>query len=518
MRYNGGLMGGVLPAILTADLGNGVFDGAHLVSNFEKLNPGRNYFGKYYDLFANVEKSRESFLEFERWWGGYHYMNEAEIRWIVEQIFVGNRLSHGEARLEPGPAISLKAIRSPIIVFASKGDNITPPQQALNWIADTFADEHEIKVRGQRIIYMVHEKVGHLGIFVSSSIARKEHTEVTSTLKLIEALAPGLYEMSIDDQIGEGVDAHFHVSIHERKMSDIALFDDKRDDERSFGAVARLSEIGVEVYDQTVRPMIRAAVTAKSAEALRKAHPSRASRLMFADTNPLMAPVAQAARRIAETREKASQSNPFLPLEKFWAARVIDAFDLMRDLRDAALEASFFSIYGSPFMRRFGEKNAFVRTPANSKEMRFLPAVQAILGDIDRGGFAEAVIRMMILLAHSRGAVRRDRLEHSSRMLTSDAPFAALGDDARAKLIFDQSIIVEFELERAFETLPDLLPDSKDRRLAMVAVRAVAGAVAEMDQATVATFQRFAAILGLENPSNDGVSTDLRAAAPLAAA
>jgi Protein of unknown function (DUF3141) len=46
----------------------------------------------------------------------------------------------------------------------------------------TYADEHEIKIRGLRIIYMVHEKVGHLGIFVSSSIAK--------ILRLIAELRP----------------------------------------------------------------------------------------------------------------------------------------------------------------------------------------------------------------------------------------------------------------------------------------------------------------------------------------
>ena len=190
-----------------------------------------------------IEDAREKFLEFEKWWGGFHFMNEAEIRWIVEQIFIGNRLSRGEASLEHGRPLDLKAIRSPVIVFASWGDNITPPQQALNWIVDTYADEHEIKVRGQRIIYMVHDKVGHLGIFVSSSIAKKEHNEVTSTMKTIEALSPGLYEMTIDDQEGEGVHARFQVSFHERKMTDLSAFDDKRDEERDFAAVARLSEL-----------------------------------------------------------------------------------------------------------------------------------------------------------------------------------------------------------------------------------------------------------------------------------
>ena len=173
MRYNGGLLGGAVPALFLSDLGGGEFDGAHLVSNFELLNPGRNFFGKYYDLFAAPEHSRASFLEFEKWWGGFHFMNEAEIHWIVGQLFIGNKLSRGEARIEHGRALDLKTIRSPIIVFASWGDNITPPQQALNWIVDTYSDEQEIRIRGQRIIYMVHEKVGHLGIFVSSRSPRR---------------------------------------------------------------------------------------------------------------------------------------------------------------------------------------------------------------------------------------------------------------------------------------------------------------------------------------------------------
>jgi hypothetical protein len=40
MRYSGATMGGSWLASLTADLGAGRFDGAHLVKNFERLNPG----------------------------------------------------------------------------------------------------------------------------------------------------------------------------------------------------------------------------------------------------------------------------------------------------------------------------------------------------------------------------------------------------------------------------------------------------------------------------------------------
>jgi len=274
MRYNGGLLGGIMPALLMSDLGNGEFDGAHLVSNFESLNPSRSYFGKYYDLFTNVEQNRESFLEFERWWGGIHFTNEAEIHWIVQQLFVGNRLARGEAQLEPGRHIDLKAIRSPIIVFASRGDNITPPQQALNWIVDTYADEHEIRIRGQRIVYMVHEKVGHLGIFVSSSIANKEHAEMASTLKTIEALAPGLYEMTIDDVLDNGDEEAFVVSFHDRKLTDIVNIDEHdRGQETDFAAVARLSDMGADAYELTLRPLVQAMVTPQAAQIIRDAHP-----------------------------------------------------------------------------------------------------------------------------------------------------------------------------------------------------------------------------------------------------
>jgi pimeloyl-ACP methyl ester carboxylesterase len=497
MRYNGGLLGGALPALLLSDLGGGVFDGAHLVSNFEKLNPGRNFFGKYYDLFADVEATRDSFLEFERWWGGFHLMNEAEIHWIVEQIFVGNLFSRGEAKIEHGHRLDIKSIRSPIIVFASKGDNITPPQQALNWIADTFSDEHEIRIRGHRIVYMVHEKVGHLGIFVSSSIAKKEHAEVTSTMKTIEALAPGLYEMTIDEQVGEGLDAHFHVSFHERKVADLREFDDQRDDERQFAAVSRLSALACEIYDLTLRPLVQSSIDAKTAEVFRKAHPARVQRRALGSANPSMVMVKDAARKIESRRKPADPANPFLALERLWAEGIVQSFDFWRDLRDAAYEMSFFGLYGSPWMQRIGESQAFERKRLDPKDLAHLPEVEAILLGLDRGGFEVAVIRMLILLADSRGTVRRDRLERSAQVLSKDEPFASLGAEKRAALIREQAIVVEFAGERAIEALPALLTTPAEREKALKVVEYIAGSLEEMEPQTLRMLQNMRAVLGL---------------------
>ena len=155
------------------------------------------------------------------------------------------------------------------------------------------------------------------------------------------------------------------------------------------------------------------------------------------------------------------------------------------------------SIWGNPLMTRIGEDHAYQRAQMNSKELRFLPEVQAILLGLDRGGFAEAVIRMLILMAQSRGTIRRDRLERSANVLTNDEPFASLGAEQRAALIREQSIIVEFEPKRAISTLPDLLPDNEDRVRAIKVVEFIAGSVEEMEPHTIKILQELHAALGL---------------------
>ncbi|WP_428503645.1 alpha/beta fold hydrolase [Roseateles sp.] len=502
MRYNGGLLGGALPALLMSDLGHGEFDGAHLVSNFEQLNPSRNFFGKYFDLYREVDTRRQSFLDFERWWGGFHFSNEAEIRWIVEQLFVGNRLSRGEAQLEPGRHLDLKAIRSPIIVFASRGDNITPPQQALNWIVDTYADEHEIRIRGQRILYMVHDKVGHLGIFVSSSIANKEHAEMASTLKTIETLPPGLYEMTIDAVHGEGHAEHFVVSFHERKLSDIsgAEFQD-REQEHDFAAVARLSALGTDAYELALRPMVQALVTPQLAQLIRDAHPARTSRRAFADDhNPAMKWLGGLVPQLQAHRQPAAPDNPLLALEQLSAQGLMQGMDLLRDLRDAAYESSFLALYGTPFMQWLGKPFARERIHKDPAELRYLPEVQAMLLGLDNGGYRSTVIRMLILLAESRGSVRRDRLERSAEVLTQREPFASLTPERRAAMIREQSVIIEFEPEAALAALPRLLPQREERVAALQVVEYILGDVREMEPRTVALLQRMRELFELATP------------------
>lgn len=115
MRYTGGLLGGSWLTALTSDLGHGKFDGAWLVGNFENLNPANTLWTKNYNVWANVDTEAQRFLDFETYWGGHVNLNAEEIQWIVDQLFIGNRLATAEIITSDGVRVDLRNIRSPII-------------------------------------------------------------------------------------------------------------------------------------------------------------------------------------------------------------------------------------------------------------------------------------------------------------------------------------------------------------------------------------------------------------------
>jgi pimeloyl-ACP methyl ester carboxylesterase len=197
MRYLGGLLGGTWLTALAGDLGNGIFDGANLVANFEAMHPSNTWWTKPYNLYSKVDTEAPRFLEFEKWWGSPVLLNAEEMQSIADELFVGNKLSSGQLRTADGVRVDLREIRSPIIVFCSWGDDITPPQQALHWILDLYEHDGEIVAAGQTIVYCLHQSIGHLGIFVSGKVASKEHGEFAQAMDMIDLVPPGLYEAVI---------------------------------------------------------------------------------------------------------------------------------------------------------------------------------------------------------------------------------------------------------------------------------------------------------------------------------
>src|SRR6476659_10111698 len=304
MRYSGGLLGGTWLASLSSDLGAGKFDGAHLVQNFENLNPANTFWNKYYQMFANVDTEAERFLEFERWWGGYFLMNREEIEWITQNLFVGNKLWSGGVKAGPTEVFDLRDIKVPIVLFASAGDNIPPPQQAFNWVADVYGSTEEIKARGQVIVGLVHQDVGHLGIFVSGKVAKKEHAQIVSVLKSIETLPPGLYAMAINERKGRDGQTEYEVQFSERRLEDIVarLNRFERADEKPFEAVAAISEFNQRAYELFLQPLVQASSGEYRAKVSRQMHPLRMQRWAISDLNPWLAWVGPAAQMVRAKR------------------------------------------------------------------------------------------------------------------------------------------------------------------------------------------------------------------------
>jgi len=489
MRYTGGLRGGSLPALLMADLGNGLFDGAALVQNFESLNPANSFFKKYYNLYAHVDTEAERFIEFERWWGGFCFMTEAEIRWIVENLFIGNKLASGEAILD-GERVDLKKIESPIIVFASHGDNITPPQQALNWIPDLYSSAEEIKALGHRIVYMLHDSIGHLGIFVSSKIAGREHEAITDTVRAIEALSPGLYEMILEDDA-----ERVHIRFEPRNIDNILLLDQNRDEEPLFAEVARMSKINSETYQRVGRPLVKALTTDESAQMMRNLHPLRTQRLVFSDKNPFMPMFDSLSNQANQDRVKLNPSNPFLAAEKIGAEIYEMQLNLYRDVRDAWAESCFFAMYTSPISRAIFHPTAEEHPLHSEIDVMKMPEIQAALANIEQGGLAEACVRMLHLLNKARGYVRRTRLERELQVLKRQDLFPDLSDQEIKKILHQQSLIVDFDQINALATLPLLLKTPESRQTALDLVMEIAGPREKMHAAALKEYGQFELLL-----------------------
>ena len=469
MRYTGGMRGGAMSALMLADMGNGLFDGANLVANFESLNPANSFYGKYYKLYSNVDTEAQRFLDFEKWWGGYCFMTEAEMRWILDNLFIGNKLATGEAVLGM-ERVDLKAIKSPIIVFASHGDNITPPQQALNWIPDLYASVEEIKARGQRIVYMLHDSIGHLGIFVSSQIAGREHVAITDTVRAIEALSPGLYEMKLDD--GED---RVHIRFEPRGMGDILALGDGRDDEQLFTEVAQMSDINTEIYDRFVRPAIQNMATAESAAFIREAHPLRTQRVIFSDRNPMMPMLDKAAESMSQERKPARKDNPFIMAEKVASELIETQMNLYRNMRDSMTETCFFSIYTSPFVKAVISPKGSDLPKRVNVDVRQMPEVHNALANVEKGGLAEGVVRILHLLNDARGYVRRTRLERELIALGHSKLFPDMSHEDIVKIVHQQALIVDFEPKLAMDALPVLLNTVSSQKKALKLVMDIAG-------------------------------------------
>jgi tellurite resistance protein len=456
LRYLGGWTGGAMPAQMLADLGGGLFDGAALVANFEAMNPGRDMWRKYADLFGQIDTRAADYIDFDRWWSGFYFMNAAEIRWIIENIFLGNRLARGLAVLDDGTRIELSRITSPLVVFASHGDAVSTVQQALRWIPDVWGSAVRIREAGRTIIYTTHASASHLSIFVSADVADENHRRIGSVIRTIEALPPGLYEMVVQDG-PEGTTPE--VRFEARETSAILALCDPPEADEAFAHADATADWIARGYDLFLGPWLRALTSGPAAQLGRSLHPLRMQNRILSDANPLMARLAAPAEAARAARAPVDEGNPFYARERLSTDIVARQLDLIRDLREAATEMGFLAVYAGPFWRPRAAPRGLSRAQAAEETA----ALVDVIAHVEHGGYAEAIVRMCVMLSRVGGQVRQDRIERFSAMLHARAPFSSMTPEMRRHLIDTQSQIVERAGPAAEAALMRMLRDDIDR-------------------------------------------------------
>jgi pimeloyl-ACP methyl ester carboxylesterase len=490
MRYSGGLLGGSWLTALVSDLGHGKFDGAWLVQNFESQNPANTLWTKQYNLYSKIDTEAPRYLGFERWWGGHVNLNAEEIQFIVDELFIGNNLAAGKIHTSDGTAIDLRNIRSPIVVFCSKGDNVTPPQQALGWILDLYENVDDIRSHGQTIVYTIHESIGHLGIFVSGGVAKKEHGEFSSNIDLIDTLPTGLYEAVIERKGGDTanpdlVTGDWVMRCEARTLDDIrSLGGNDIADERRFATAARISETNLALYRTFAQPFIRAFTSTPMADWMQQLHPLRLQYELFSNANPMMAPVAAMAQQVQQNRKAVPADNPFLAMQEAASRQVVAALDGCREASEAMAERTFLAVYGLPQLQAAAGIDSASTRPLRqaSKNPMHTELLQKRIAELKAripvGGLREAVVRSLLYAGMARASIDERGFETVRRIREThgDIPLSAF-----KALVREQYNMLLIDGEGALAAIPAMLPpDAESRRTALDLIRQVLGARGEL--------------------------------------
>ena len=519
MRYTGGVTGGSWITELTSDLGAGRFDGAWLVQNFENLNPSNTFWSKPYNLYAKIDTEARRYLGFERWWGGHVNLNAEEIQFIVDELFIGNNLAAGRIQTSDGVTIDLRNIRSPIVVFCSKGDNIAPPRQALDWILDLYDDVEQMRCYGQTIVYTIHESIGHLGIFVSGGVARKEHGEFSSNIDMIEVLPPGLYEAVFDAKTADTsnpdlVTGDWVMRCEARTLDDIrALGGYDPADERRFATAARVSEINLALYRTFAQPIVRALTPKPIADLTHEIHPLRLQYEWLSDENPQADLLAKMAEQTRQDRKPARDDNPFTAFERMMSGQIVAGLDMWRDMRDTAAEWTFLFTYGNPWLQAMtgvDPKDARPKRRAGENPLQrqlIAERIAELKSRIKDGGLREATVRAMLYISgalpgvdeRSLAALRRTGIAGEARPRMTLSEFKAMVREQYYMLLIDQ--------DAALAAIPGMLPDDSDRRRnALATMREILSVSGQIPEEAMKRFNQIGALFGVEGKVLPGPS------------
>jgi hypothetical protein len=315
-------------------------------------------------------------------------------------------------------------------------------------------------------------------------VGAKEDEEFVQMMDVIDCLPPGLYEMVISPRPahvppGGFVTGDWIARFEARSLDDLrALGRNSPEDDRAFAAVARLSELNLQIYRTFVQPFIRAVVNQPAADLAQALNPLRLSYTIFADSNPWMQGVQALAAGVAAFRQPATADNPFVALQTQVSDQITAALDVYRVARDQLLEQTFFGFYGSPFVQALLGLN-------DGSEVRSLPGISpqersarraqadAYMAKLQTGGFDEALIRAVLYVTAAERMVDQ-RCALALNVARQQVMHLSLIEFK--VMVRDQFFVLHLEGERAVEALASLVPEADARTALLEQVQTIVGA------------------------------------------
>ncbi|HMF35349.1 MAG TPA: hypothetical protein VKF17_01865, partial [Isosphaeraceae bacterium] len=147
------------------------------------------------------------------------------------------------------------------------------------------------------------------------------------------------------------------------------------------------------------------------------------------------------------------------------------ALNFYTDLRDSCVEQMVKFAYGPMGLGALFPPEPPLEVKAEeSAEEQSKAKLAALRGEFERGGFIEAVARMLIAVIKKRGAIDRRSFLIADEISEHRRGQPAFSEADLNSVVAEQALLMQLDPEAALKALPRLLPSKTDRERAVAIV------------------------------------------------
>ncbi len=174
--------------------------------------------------------------------------------------------------------------------------------------------------------------------------------------------------------------------------------------------------------------------------------------------------VARAAESVRAERAPVVADNPFWQMQNAVSNAIETSLDCYRDMRDAAVEQIFETVYSTPWLQAFAglpphrdsEANTTLNAPGDTqaRETSIVAGPARLRHDMTEGGLVEASIRALLYVRRMHGEADERRFNLAREMLSSLSDQGIL---SFKHVVREQAALLRLDAEAAIDALPGML-------------------------------------------------------------